>query len=84
MRDSMPDRLAELQQAQELDDVAQIRAIAHQLKGAAGDTALLAIRDAASELEMRTDSNNRGETFDALRILESRIEQTLSHLEQLF
>ena len=84
MRDSMPERLAELQQAQELDDVAQIRAIAHQLKGAAGDTALLAVRDAASELELHTDDNNRGETFDALRILESRIEQTLSHLEQLF
>ena len=83
MRDSLPSRLIDLADAKRHQDADRLRSIAHQLKGAAADTSLVAVQEAATELEKSVVSNDQAATSSALRELESRIEVTLSHLQEL-
>ena len=80
MRQTLPDRVVELREAISHNDATRVQAIAHQLKGAAGDTSLLAIRETAEKLENYALSDS-GSIPLALSELEQRVEGTLRALE---
>lgn len=80
MQETLPERLVELREANLLNDVARVRSIAHQLKGAAGDTSLVAIHESAEKLENYACSQIEL-IPSTLFELESRIEGTLRELE---
>lgn len=80
MRETLPERVVELREAISQNDSARVRAIAHQLKGAAGDTSLLAVREAAEKLEDFA-SGESAQVPMALSELEQRVEGTLQELE---
>ncbi len=83
MRDCMPDRLVELKAAQQQDDLARIRSIAHQLKGAAGDTSLVAVEQAAGQLEHYAEQRDQKAAANAIADLEARINNTMLYLQKL-
>ena len=81
MRDTLPTRLAELEKANRTNNVSRIRSIAHQLKGAAGDTALQAIYETVSQLEQHALNSELSLIPTALGELEARIDKTLHYLQ---
>lgn len=83
MRDTLPGRIAELEHAFLANDLSEVRSIAHQLKGAAGDSSLTAIRQAASVLETQV-IEKRVEVMDqSLEDLKIRVAKTLELLESV-
>lgn len=81
MRQTLPERLVELREASVQNDVARVQTIAHQLKGAAGDTSLIAICETAGKLE--SCASNQGDLIPiTISELETRIEGTLRELEE--
>ncbi len=83
MKDTLPERIVELRQANLKNDVPRVRSIAHQLKGAASDTSLLAICDSAEKLENYANANQQELIPKTLTELEERIEATLRELGEL-
>ena len=80
MSKTLPERLVELREANVQNDAARVQAIAHQLKGAAGNTSLIAISETAAKLE--NFAINQSDLIpSALSELETRIEATLRQLE---
>lgn len=84
MKDSLPIRLNELDTAQSDGDLPRVKSVAHQLKGAAGDTALKAVYAKAATLEERAAERDEEGCRRTLSILRSDIELTLDLLETLF
>ena len=83
MRDSLPQRLNDLKQANEARDWGTVRSIAHQLKGAAGDSALGSISKTASEVETNAASRCESLADGLIQNLSNRIDQTIWLLNQL-
>lgn len=63
----MADRVQAIRNAAQQNDVAQLRTIAHQLKGAAGGYGFSPISQSAAELEALIDSANPGHELTSLR-----------------
>ncbi len=82
MRETMPERLVELQYASTQNDLTRVRSIAHQLKGAAGDTSLVAVCESAAKLEHCVNENQVELIPMTLFELESRIQGTLRKLQK--
>lgn len=83
MLDTLPDRMKALEAAKYSADLERIRSLAHQLKGAAGDTALHAIFEKAAEVEELASARKEddvGQSLDDLRIC---TDQTIGLLESL-
>ena len=84
MRQAMPTRMAELQEAAASGDLARTKTIAHQLHGAAGESSFGAVAEAAAALELAAANSETSKIPNALQTLESRIENTLDVLNRLF
>lgn len=82
MRDTLPNRISDLREAGQQNDWGRVRTIAHQLRGAAGDSALVAVHDAAGTLEQQAVEGDSAAIEDAFLELEIRIEKTLDLLDQ--
>ena len=83
MRDTLPDRLHDLKQAHRVHDLAQVRSISHQMKGAAGDCAMEAIYESAAMVEVKALNQDTSDLGASLQILEDRVEATLEVLQRI-
>ncbi len=81
MRETLPDRMLELEGALCAGDFERIKYTAHQLKGAAADCSLKAIYKTASELELHADQSDSREVASSLTALRLRVDRTLDLLE---
>lgn len=81
MRETLPDRMLELEGALCAGDFERIKYAAHQLKGAAADCSLKAIYKTASELEQNADQSDSREVAGSLIALRLRVDRTLDLLE---
>lgn len=82
MRETLPDRMLELEGALCAGDFDRIKYTAHQLKGAAADCSLKAIWKTASELELHADQSDSREVANSLTSLRLRVDRTLGLLEE--
>jgi DNA-binding response OmpR family regulator len=82
MRETLPDRMLELEGALCAGDFDRIKYTAHQLKGAAADCSLKAIWKTASELEHHADQSDSREVASSLTSLRLRVDRTLDLLEE--
>ena len=82
MRETLPDRMLELEGALCAGDFERIKYTAHQLKGAAADCSLNAISKTASELEFHADLSDSREVASSLTALRQRVDRTLDLLEE--
>lgn len=82
MRETLPDRMLELEGALCAGDFERIKYTAHQLKGAAADCSLTAIYEKAGELELHADQSNSREVASSLTALRMRVDRTLNLLEE--
>ena len=83
MRESLPEQLSNLGTALEQEDLQEAWGIAHQLKGAAGDSCLVAIFDTAAKLEQEAKLGKAEQVLELNAVLHSRVEQTLSAISAL-
>ena len=83
MRDSLPERRRELETAHCDGDLARVRAVAHKLKGAAGDSSLVAVYECAAALERSALDRNTEAVSPSLETLRVRIDQTFDYLNSL-
>ena len=82
MRETLPNRMLELEGALCAGDFDRIKYTAHQLKGAAADCSLNAICKTASELEIYADQSDSREVASSLTSLRLRVDRTLDLLEE--
>ena len=82
MRETLPDRMLELEGALCAGDFDRIKYTAHQLKGAAADCSLNAIWKTASELELHANQSDSREVASSLTSLRLRVDRTLDLLEE--
>lgn len=83
MLDTLPDRMKALEAASYSADLERIRSLAHQLKGAAGDTALHAIFEKAAEVEELASAKKEADVGQSLQDLRICTDQTIGLLESL-
>ncbi|MEM7557864.1 MAG: response regulator, partial [Planctomycetota bacterium] len=83
MHSTLPTTVDELVHATQNLDTKAAESIAHRLKGAAGDSSLIALSRAASDIETAARSAQAEEMQRCLQVLEERAQCTLDHLEQL-
>ena len=83
MRDALPVRLEEIKCAGLRNNMGELGRISHQLKGAAGDTALLVVRERAAALEEQAKENLAQVIPATISELESDIEMTIAAIEKL-
>jgi ammonium transporter, Amt family len=81
MKDTLPQRLQDLETAHLSRDFARMRSISHQLKGAACDTALKAITETSAVLETQAVACDLEGSTESMQTLKIRVEQTLEMLD---
>jgi HPt (histidine-containing phosphotransfer) domain-containing protein len=79
----LPERMQDLKQAHSVHDLAQVRSISHQMKGAAGDCAMEAIQECAAIVEDKALNQDINELGASLQMLEDRVEATLEVLHRI-
>ena len=83
MLDSLPKQIQTIDEAARRNDTPSIASVAHQLKGAAGDSCLTAVYQTASELErLATTSDDAGMAM-SIKKLKKRIELTIGRIEHM-
>ena len=83
MLDSLPRQIKTIDEAARRKDMPSIASVAHQLKGAAGDSCLTAVYQSASELErLATTSDDVGMAM-SIKKLKQRIELTIGRIEHM-
>lgn len=83
MRDSLPGRMKDLRAATNSGDWADVRAVAHQLKGAAGDCSMTAIFETAAQLEKQALNRDREGVDQSMTDLQNRVDRTLGLIGEM-
>jgi Amt family ammonium transporter len=83
MRDSLPQQLSSLDDATCSYDFVKVASIAHQIKGAAGDSCLTAVYQSASDLEQHALQGRTDSTVATLGALRARVDDTIGVINQL-
>ncbi len=81
MKDTLPQRMRDLETACSSQDLERIRSISHQLKGAASDTALKAISQTSATLESQAIAGDLEGSVASMQTLKTRVEKTLDALQ---
>lgn len=83
MHNALPTRLTELREADTNRDMERVRLVSHQLKGAAGDTSLLAVQKTASDLEELARGNRSELVPSTISKLADEIDLTIEEISNL-
>ena len=83
MRETLPGQIEKLQAASTKRDFQQIANIAHQIKGAAGDSCLTAVHQTATELEQVAVAEDDSKVPLTVATLSRRSLETIELIEDL-
>jgi len=83
MNTSLPDQLRELEAAQARGDMSHVAQIAHQVKGAAGDSCLASVQATAGAVEMLAKTNKVQLLEQSFQQLREKTAMTLESIQTL-
>ncbi|MEM7784361.1 MAG: ammonium transporter [Planctomycetota bacterium] len=84
MVDSLPRQIELIENAAKQNDLKQVANIAHQMKGAAGDSCLTLVYQTATALENNAKNQSEAGVRKDIEQLKSRIDETLEAIEESF
>ena len=83
MHETLPAQVEKLQAASTRQDFQQVASLAHQIKGAAGDSCLTAVYETASRLEELATAEDAGNVPMTVATLSRRSLETIQLIETL-
>jgi Amt family ammonium transporter len=83
MKSSLPNQIREIEKASSISDFQQVAGIAHQLKGAAGDSCMVAVFESAGKLEHHAKNNEQAQVLETFEQLRFRVEATVEKIGRL-
>ena len=83
MHETLPKQIEKLQSASTKEDFQQVASIAHQIKGAAGDSCLAAVYQTATELEQVASNQDASKVPLTVATLSRRSLETIQLIENL-